>query len=82
MARMSRRLPVAARVGFGLWPSGFCHVAKEHANAKVASPPPVHQRARNASAPVVLGSWVGFSDMRVKRQPLDKKQQPRGSESS
>ena len=58
---------------------GFFATWHEQADAKVANPPPVHQRARNASAPVVAWILGGLPDMRVKRQSLDKKQQPRGS---
>ena len=38
--------------------AGFRTTLHEHTNAKVANPTPVHQRARNASAPSCLGGLV------------------------
>ena len=43
---------------------------------------PSIREPETAPLPSWFGFWVGHSDMRVKRQSLEKKQQPRGSETS
>ena len=55
MACLSRKLSAVAFEQPRIW-DGFFATWHEHADAKVANPPPVHERARNGSAPVVV--WL------------------------
>ena len=63
--------------------SGFArNVAAPSPRPKLQIRRPSTREPETPPLPSWLGSWVGLSDMRVKRQPLEKKQQPRGSETS
>ena len=77
MARMGRRLP---RSLLWIWGAGLSGFRRSTWPALMTQKRqirrPSTREPETPPLPSWLGSFVGFSDMRVQRQPLEKKQQP------